>query len=76
MSAALEPQSDLFLTQEEVIRLTGRHRKSLQIAMLKQMLIPFRVNALGEPVITRAAVVGMSSKAEAANQGWAPRLAK
>jgi hypothetical protein len=75
-SAMMESHSDLFLDAQEMIKLTGRHRKSSQIATLKQMLIPFRVNAIGEPIVTRASIIGTPAKSEAANTGWAPRLAK
>jgi hypothetical protein len=49
---------DTFLTTEAVIRLTGRRRKSKQIEALKGMGLPFWVNAIGEPVVTVAAVEG------------------
>ena len=76
-SASIESHSDpLFLDAQELAKLTGRQRKSSQIEELKRMLIPFRVNALGEPVVTRASIIGTSAKPEAANQGWAPRLAR
>jgi hypothetical protein len=67
----------LFLTPEELLDLTGRKLKHLQIEELKRMLIPFRVNALGKPVVTRAAVLGMKAAvAETAPKaGWTPRLA-
>jgi hypothetical protein len=49
---------DTFLTTDAVARLTGRRRKSLQVAQLRQMGLPFWVNAVGEPVVTVAAVEG------------------
>ena len=39
--------SDLFLNDHELRELTGRAIRRLQIAALRDMLIPFRVNAIG-----------------------------
>ena len=61
-----------FLTKEEVARLTGRKTRHLQAAQLRQMGIPFRVNAVGEPVVTVAAVVGNQQLEDVA---WVPALA-
>jgi hypothetical protein len=49
---------DTFLTTEAMIRLTGRRRKTKQIEALRTMGLPFWVNAIGEPVVTVAAVEG------------------
>ena len=49
---------DTFLTTDAVIKLTGRRRKSKQIEALRTMGLPFWVNAIGEPVVTIAAVEG------------------
>lgn len=66
-----------FLTEEEVYELTGRKVRRLQIEQLRRMLIPFHVNALGRPVITRVAVIGgPSAKEEPTSSGWAPRVVK
>jgi len=66
----------LFLTDHEIVELTGRKLRKLQIDQLRRMLVPFHVNALGRPVVTRAAVTGAhSAKKEAAQKGWAPRVA-
>ena len=66
----------LFLNEDELIELTGRKTKSLQIEELKRMMIAFRVNALGKPVVTRAAVVGhTASAASSAPEKWKPSLA-
>lgn len=66
---------DLFLTDRELRELTGRAIRKLQIAALRDMLVPFRVNAIGRPVVTRAAVLG-AKEAQAANDnaGWVPRV--
>lgn len=49
---------DTFLTTDAVVRLTGRRRKSKQVEQLRQMGLPFWVNAIGEPIVTVAAVEG------------------
>ena len=47
-----------FLDREELCALTGRKLKSKQIVALRRMNIPFYVNALGKPVVTRSAIEG------------------
>ncbi len=61
-----------FLDQHELEELTGRKMKTRQIAALRQMGIPFFINATGHPVVTRSAVEGR--KEEAAKAPWVPRI--
>lgn len=63
----------LFLEKEELRSLTGRAFKSLQIAWLRSSGIPFRVNATGHPVVTRAAVEGRIEP-EAPRAVWVPKV--
>lgn len=63
----------LFLDDEELAELTGRKIRSLQVEQLRAMLVPFRINARGRPIVTRAAVIGTREAPEA--KQWAPRLA-
>lgn len=66
-----------FLTEQEVYALTGRKVRRLQIEQLRRMLIPFHINALGRPVVTRVAVIGGPGvKEESTTSGWAPRVVK
>jgi hypothetical protein len=67
---------DLFLTDEQVVKLTGCKLKSRQIAWLKAEGVPFRVNATGHPVVTRAAVEGRKPAEEPPQeaQRWTPRV--
>lgn len=65
----------LFLNQEEVAELTGRRRKSLQIAQLRRMGVIFRINACGQPVIARSAIEG-SQSAEIGSRFWQSEVAK
>jgi hypothetical protein len=64
----------LFLDDEELRTLTGRSIKRLQIEALKQMLVPFRVNAIGKPIVTRAAALGLPPPKQEKPQGWSPRV--
>ena len=64
----------LFLTDHELVELTGRRMRRLQIETLKRMLIPFHINALGKPVVTRAAVLGQQMSKPEPLRGWAPRV--
>lgn len=71
----IEP-TPLFLSDQELIELTGRHFKSLQIKQLKRMLIPFHINALGKPVVARAIFAGAQNPASVQETRWEPRLAQ
>lgn len=50
--------SDMFLSQDEIVILTGRPQKSKQIEQLRRMGVPFYVNALGRPIVARAIIEG------------------
>lgn len=50
--------SNMFLTQDELVILTGRKLKSKQIEALSRMGLPFHVNAVGKPVIARVVIEG------------------
>lgn len=66
---------ELFLTDAELVRLTGRSRKSKQIEWLLAEAIPFRRSATGHPVVTRAAIEGRAEPAPAAQpRAWVPRV--
>lgn len=68
--------SALFLNSEELAALTGRKFKSRQIQWLRAEGIPFRINALGHAVVTRAAVEGRKPDPEPeAPKRWVPRVA-
>ena len=65
----------LFLEDAELVTLTGRKFKSRQIEWLRQNGVPFRVNATGHPVVTRAVIEGRQQQAEAApTRGWTPKV--
>lgn len=65
----------LFLNDQELHQLTGRKARRLQIAALRDMGVPFRVNAANRPVVCRSAVEGMRPAAVAAiDTEWTPRV--
>lgn len=65
-----------FLTDADLVQLTGWKLKSRQIQWLRAEGIPFRVNATGHPVVTWAAVEGRQAAAAEAPpaRGWTPRV--
>ncbi|QSI78179.1 DUF4224 domain-containing protein [Niveibacterium microcysteis] len=64
----------IFLTPDELIQLTGRKLHGKQLAALRSMRIPFLVNALGRPVVSRSiflasqATIGSPTK----TPSWSP----
>jgi hypothetical protein len=70
--------SDTFLKAEEIKVLTGRAHIALQIKALSAMGIPFFVNGIGRPVVTRAAIEGRGGAAATTPQKkpWVPRVLK
>ncbi|HEV2612497.1 MAG TPA: DUF4224 domain-containing protein [Noviherbaspirillum sp.] len=50
--------SAVFLEESEIVVLTGRKIKSKQIEALRKMGLPFFVNAVGKPIVTRSAAEG------------------
>lgn len=65
---------DLFLSREEIATLTGRKTKSKQIEQLRKMGIPFFVNAINAPVVTRVAVEGRTEDVPPTQAKWQPRV--
>lgn len=68
--------SGTFLDDAEVEKLTGRKMKGHQIAALRKMGIPFFVNAIGHPVVTRSAIEGSKKDAEPPRRAWTPTVLK
>lgn len=62
--------SNPFLDDPDLKRLTGRLQKSRQIEWLRAAGIPFRVNATGHPVVLWVALHGKDVKT---TEGWQPR---
>ncbi len=63
----------MFLTEEELVKLTGRRMKSHQINALRTMGVPFRVNASGHPVVTRSSIEGRKEE-PVPRPKWTPRV--
>lgn len=78
MSASSEQSGQrqgTFLEREEIKALTGRSYLKLQIEALKNMGIPFFVNAIGRPVVARSAIEGRSGTAAApVKKAWVPKV--
>lgn len=62
----------MFLTLDEIERLTGYKRRRQQCEILANMHIPFRVNARGEPIVSAAVINGTSKATQ--KQSWQPNL--
>ncbi|WP_268907171.1 DUF4224 domain-containing protein [Collimonas humicola] len=62
----------IFLDQNEVSELTGRKMKTRQIVALRQMGIPFFINATGHAIVTRSAIEGR--KDDTPKAAWVPRM--
>ena len=62
----------MFLSEEDLITLTGRHRKAHQIETLKAMGITFWINAIGRPIVPIAAIEGRSAAKQAPKREWSP----
>lgn len=66
------PQSDTWLTPQEVKELTSRERWSAQCRALARMSIPFRPNAAGRPLVERVHVLSDAAprKAPTREPNW------
>lgn len=62
----------MFLSVDEIERLTGYKRKLQQCEQLTKMGVPYRVNARGEPIVSIAYINGTSKQPE--KQTWQPKL--
>lgn len=65
--------SSTFLSPEELEVLTGRKSKKRQIDALRVMRVPFWVNAIGCPVVSRSAVESKPA-APVPQTSWSPAL--
>ena len=61
-----------FYTQDDLQVLTGRKTKSGQIEFLRRECIPFRINALGFPVVAISAVEGNKRQTQPEPEAWQP----
>jgi len=63
-----------FLNSEELFELTGRRIKSKQIEALRAMGLPFFINAVGKPVVSRAVING--GIPQEPETKWVPRVTR
>lgn len=66
--------TDTFLTRDEVIQLTGSHRKQGQIDLLARQGVRFFVNKAGWPVVPRN-VLEAQANVVPIKPAWAPAKA-
>jgi hypothetical protein len=62
--------SDLWLTPDEVAELTARKRWKAQCKALAEMGVKFTPNAVGRPLVERAAVVSQPKSRKKAGPNW------
>lgn len=67
--------SEVFLSDEDLVLLTGYRWKSKQVAQLRQMGLPFFVNAAGAPRVAKATVEGRKETVPK-EKTWEPKWAK
>lgn len=60
----------IFLSREDVARLTGYKRRDKQIESLRLMGVKHRVNAAGEPIVAKEVVLGTRKTKEP--EEWVP----
>lgn len=65
---------ETFLTPEEIAFLTGRKKRDLQVEALRNMGIPFWVNAVNAPIVARATIEGRRDKVEQPEAPWVPNV--
>jgi Domain of unknown function (DUF4224) len=63
----------VFLTSEELAALTGRKVRRLQVEQLRNMGIPFYVNAVGRAVVVRSILEG-SKDQQQPRAKWQPNV--
>jgi len=66
--------SAVFLNPDELVLLTGFHRKGRQVDQLRRMGIAFYINGCGRPVVARAAMEG--GAASVSPRTWFPSVVK
>ena len=65
----------MFLTDEELVQLTGYRQASKQVAHLKAQRIPFYTNRAGHPRVARAVLEGRKVVTPKPAATWSPSWA-
>ena len=68
-------QESIWLSDPDLEKLTGSKKRSLQIEYLRDQGIAFRVNRLGEPVVTKDAAKGVHASVQQIKPKWQPNIA-
>ena len=64
-----------FLEPDAVAKLTGYRQKAKQIAQLRTMGVPFRVNAAGRPIVATSAIDGVRKPVDGTPiPAWTPNV--
>ncbi|WP_430230997.1 DUF4224 domain-containing protein [Nitrosomonas communis] len=66
-------QESIWLSDRDLEKLTGCKKQSLQIEYLREQGIAFRINRLGEPVVSKDAAKGVQITQQAKPK-WQPSL--
>ena len=66
------PALVLFLSEAELIELTGYRQPAKQVAHLKVQRIPFHTNRAGHPRVARTAIDGRRTVEPAKAKTWSP----
>lgn len=64
----------MFLSTDEIERLTGFKHKAKQCVQLDKMYIPYRLNARNEPIVAESWIDG--GKVTKESKAWQPALLK
>ena len=65
----------LFLTEPELVELTGYRQAAKQVAHLRLQRIPHHLNRAGHPRVARAILEGSKVAASKAPTSWSPSWA-
>lgn len=65
----------LFLTEDELVELTGFKRAAKQVDHLKRQRIPFHTNKAGHPRVARAVLEGGRVPQKTIKPSWSPSWA-
>jgi hypothetical protein len=65
----------MFLSESELVELTGYRQASKQVAQLRQQRIPHHLNRAGHPRVARAILEGGKVAAPKPTANWSPSWA-
>lgn len=65
----------MFLTNDELVELTGYRQASKQVRHLREQRIAFHLNKAGQPKVARATIEGRKVSEPKTVQTWSPSWA-